>query len=332
MTKPRFLAALPLDPFMLSLLSVVALASFFPPQGAGIPFFAALANVVVGVLFFMHGAKLSREAIWAGILHWRLHLFIFAGTFILFPLAGTLLSPLLSPLVTKELYLGVIFLCLVPATVQSAISMTAIAKGNLPAAVCSASASTLFGILITPLLAFVFLPEAVVAQDQAFFMSFLSAIEKIAIQLFLPFLAGHLCRPLLAAWLHKNARWIARVDRSSILTIVYSAFGASVNQGLWQAMPLSSFLGLLLICVVILTVILLITTHGSRLLGFSKEDEITIVFCASKKSLSSGIPMANVLFASASVGAILLPLMLFHQIQLMVCAVLAQRYARRKTS
>ena len=72
------------------------------------------------------------------------------------------------------------------------------------------------------------------------------------------------------------------------------------------------------------------TTWTARRLGFSKADEITIVFCGSKKSMVSGIPMVKVLFASSAVGAIVLPLMLFHQMQLMVCAVLAQRYARRQ--
>ncbi len=46
--------------------------------------------------------------------------------------------------------------------------------------------------------------------------------------------------------------------------------------------------------------------------------------------MATGVPMAQVLFATSAVGTIILPLMIFHQIQLMVCAVLAQRYAQRE--
>lgn len=319
MSRPRFLP----DNFTLALIAVVVLASVLPASGALAHYVDLITTGIVSLLFFLHGAKLSREAIFAGIGHWKLHLWIFIATFVMFPVLGLVLRPLLSPLVTTEMYLGVLFLCTLPATVQSAIAFTSIARGNVPAAVCSASASTLLGILVTPILVSLILNKTAEGGDA------LQAVGKIALQLLLPFIVGHLMRPLIGSFLQRRSSIIKLVDQGSILFVVYAAFSASVISGLWQQTPIPSLMGLIVLCCILLAVVLFLTTWGARRLGFNKEDEITLVFCGSKKSMVSGIPMANVLFPAASIGAIVLPLMLFHQIQLMVCAVMAQRYARR---
>ena len=313
------------DNFTLALVATVTLASLLPASGAVGAFFEKATVGVVALLFFMHGAKLSREAVIAGIGHWRLHLLVVASTFVLFPVLGLVLRPVLQPLVTPELYTGVLFLCVLPATVQSAIAFTAVARGNMAAAICSASASTLLGIVITPLLVGVVLPQAsgTVQQDV------LGSIGRIMLQLMLPFVAGHLLRPWIGGFISRHAATLKYVDQGSVLLVVYTAFSAAVVGGLWRELPLPALAGLLVVCAVILGLALTATTWLARRLGFSKEDEITIVFCGSKKSLVSGVPMAKVLFPSEAAGAIVLPLMVFHQMQLMVCAVLAQRYARR---
>ena len=305
----------------------MALASVQPAAGGVARFFEGLTVAAVGLLFFLHGAKLSRQAIVAGLSHWRLHLVVVASTFVLFPLLGWALRPVLQPLVTPDLYLGVLFLCALPATVQSAIAFTAMARGNMPAAICSASASTLLGIVITPLLTGLLLSRTAAAQHDA-----LDSIGRIMLQLFVPFIAGHLLRPWIGGLTQRHAPVLKFVDQGAILLVVYTAFSAAVVEGLWRQMPLPALAGLLVVCAVILALALCFTTWLSRRLGFSKEDEVTIVFCGSKKSLASGVPMAKVLFAAHAVGAMVLPLMVFHQMQLMVCAVLAQRYARRLPS
>lgn len=320
MARSRFLP----DNFTLMLLTTVALASFLPVKGQVAHFFELLTTAAVALLFFLHGAKLSRDAVLAGIGHWRLHLLVFATTFILFPIVGVVLRPVLEPLVTPQLYTGVLYLCVLPATVQSAIAFTAMARGNMPAAICSASASTLLGIVVTPLLVKIVLPQAGEAQHDA-----LHSIGKIMVQLLLPFLAGHFLRPFIGDFVKKNAKVLKVVDQGSILLVVFTAFSAAVVAGIWRQLPLVALLGLMLVSAIILALVLVFTTFISRKLGFSKEDEITIVFCGSKKSLISGVPMAKVIFPSAEAGLIVLPLMIFHQLQLMVCAVLAQRYARR---
>ena len=323
MARSRFLP----DNFTLALLTTVALASVQPAAGGVARFFEGLTVAAVGLLFFLHGAKLSRQAIVAGLSHWRLHLVVVASTFVLFPLLGWALRPVLQPLVTPDLYLGVLFLCALPATVQSAIAFTAMARGNMPAAICSASASTLLGIVITPLLTGLLLSRTAAAQHDA-----LESIGRIMLQLFVPFMAGHLLRPWIGGLTQRQAPVLKFVDQGAILLVVYTAFSAAVVEGLWRQMPLPALAGLLVVCAVILALALCFTTWLSRRLGFSKEDEVTIVFCGSKKSLASGVPMAKVLFAAHAVGAMVLPLMVFHQMQLMVCAVLAQRYARRLPS
>ena len=312
------------DNFTLALLGTVALASILPATGS---MGALLEHATVGVvalLFFMHGAKLSRQAVLAGIGHWRLHLLVVGCTFALFPLLGLALQPVLAPLVTPELYVGVLFLCVLPATVQSAIAFTAVAGGNMAAAVCSASASTLLGIFITPVLVSVVLPQAGSAGQDV-----LAGILRIMVQLMLPFASGHLLRPWIGGFMGRHAAALKYVDQGSVLLVVYTAFSAAVAGGLWQLLPLPALAGLLVVCAVILGLALTFTTWLSRRLGFAREDEITIVFCGSKKSLVSGVPIAKVLFDSEAAGAIVLPLMVFHQMQLMVCAVLAQRYARQ---
>ena len=319
MARSRFLP----DNFTLALVTTVALATVLPASGQTAVYFGWLTTFAIGLLFFMHGAKLSSEAVLAGMGHWRLHLLVFSCTFLMFPVLGLILKPILSPLVTPALYTGVLYLCVLPATVQSAIAFTSLARGNIPAAICSASASTLLGVFVTPLLVGVLLSTGGSSSSS------LSAIGQILLQLMAPFVVGHLMRPLIGKWVKRHAKSLTLVDRSSVLLVVYTAFSAAVIEGLWKQVPLTALAGLVGVLAILLALALTITTFSARKLGFNKEDEITIVFCGSKKSLASGIPMAHVLFAAPAVGAIVLPLMLFHQMQLMVCAVLAQRYARR---
>ena len=311
------------DNFTLTLLAVVLTATLLPASGQIATVFDWITNLAIALLFFLHGAKLSREAILAGAGHWRLHLLVFSCTFILFPLLGLALKPALEPLLGKDLYLGMLYLCALPATVQSAIAFTSLARGNIPAAICSAAASSLLGIFLTPLLV-AFLMG--VHGDNG---SILDAIGKISLQLLLPFILGQIAQRWIGGWVSKNRNWLKYVDQSSILLVVYTAFSAAVIGGLWQQVPLLTLLAVILACCVLLALALLLTHLFGKWLGFNLEDRITILFCGSKKSLATGVPMAQVLFAGSSIGVLILPLMLFHQIQLMVCAVLAQHYARR---
>lgn len=319
MVRPRFLP----DNFTLLLVTTVLIASLLPCKGEAAKAFNVVTTISIGLLFFFHGAKLSREAVLEGAMHWRLHLTVLAFSFGLFPVLGLLFKPIFLPLVTPDLYLGILFLCTLPSTVQSSIAFTSVARGNVPAAVCSASASNLIGIFLTPVLA-----GLVVLSHGQRHGSF-GSIINIVLQLLLPFVAGQIARRWIGGWVDSHKAILKFVDQGSILLVVYTAFSEAVVQGLWGQLPAVSLVGLLVVLLALLFAMLAIATFLSRRLGFNKEDEITIVFCGSKKSLASGVPMANVLFASQTVGMVVLPLMLFHQIQLMVCALLAKRYAER---
>ncbi|MFS2201945.1 bile acid:sodium symporter family protein [Pseudomonas sp. Pseusp3] len=322
MTRPRLLP----DNFTLTLIGVVTLASLLPASGQVAVGFGWLTNIAIALLFFLHGAKLSRESIIAGAGHWRLHLLVFSLTFVVFPLLGLALKPLLSPLIGKDLYMGMLYLCALPATVQSAIAFTSLARGNIPAAICSAAASSLFGIFLTPLLVTLLL------NVHGEGSSTLDAILKISVQLLLPFIAGQIARRWIGNWVARNKSWLKFVDQGSILLVVYGAFSEAVIEGLWHQIPLLDLLGLVVACCVVLGLVLVASTVLGKAFGFNQEDRITILFCGSKKSLATGVPMAQVLFAGSTIGVLILPLMLFHQIQLMVCAVLAQRFANRPES
>lgn len=311
------------DNFTLALAGTVILASVLPASGQLAVILEKVTSGVIVLLFFLHGSKLSRPAILAGIGHWRLHLLVTATTFIVFPILGLLLKPLLGHVLPNELLMGVLFMCTLPATVQSAIALTGLARGNIPAAVCSASGSTLMGIVITPLLVGLLMSQSSSAGDP------IEAMSKIAMQLLLPFVVGHLMRPWTTGLMQRLGGRIKIVDQGSILLVVYAAFSGAVVAGLWQQMPLTALITLFAVCAFILACSMTWCVWASRRFGFSSADEATILFCGAQKSLVSGIPMAKVLFSAAAFGPMVLPVMLFHPMQLMVSAVLAARYGRK---
>jgi sodium/bile acid cotransporter 7 len=307
------------DSFTLAIVAAVALSLALPCSGENARWVAIGSEVAIALLFFLQGARLSRQAVLAGILHWRLHLIIMTATFVVFPLLGLALSPLSGWLLTPSLYIGVVFLCTLPSTVQASVVFTSIAGGNVAAALCAASLSSMIGMVLTPLLVGLLL--------QTHGAGSLNGLGSIALHLLLPFLAGQLLQSRISGWMKRHDRVVRLVDRGSVLLMVYGAFSAATLSGMWSRVPVSSLLVLAVVDAALLAAMLGGTGFAARRLGLSREDEIAIVFCGSKKSLVTGIPMANALFAGASVGFVVLPLMIFHQLQLMACATLARRYA-----
>jgi sodium/bile acid cotransporter 7 len=315
---------LKIDKFLVALLAVVLIASLAPARGEAVQYLSVLTSVAIGLLFFLHGARLSRAAVLEGIGAWRVHLTVLGATFVMFPILGLFAQRLADVWLPPTIGAGVLLLCLMPSTVQSSIAFTAMSKGNISAAVCSAALSNVLGVVLTPLLV-----SVLFARHGG---EVTGGIFKIIAQLLIPFVAGHLMRPLLLNLLDRDKTLLARFDRGVILLVVYTAFSAAVMEGLWQRYSLGDLAWTAAIGAAILAIALIGTTAGARLLGFSLPDEVAIVFCGSKKSLASGVPIAGALFPAALVGPMILPLMLFHQMQLMACAVLAERYARRQAT
>jgi sodium/bile acid cotransporter 7 len=308
-----------IDKFLAAILLTVAFAAVMPARGQAATAVSLVADAAIVLLFFLHGAKLSPEEALVDARHWRLHIMVFLGTFALFPLLGMSARFLAPNFLPAPLWAGLILLTALPSTVQASIVFTSVAGGNVPAAMCSATASSLVGVVLTPLIA------GLLLSSHGLDIS-LHSILSIVVQLMLPFAAGQILRPWIATYLMRHPRVLGSVDYGSILILVYAAFSHGVVDGIWHQIGAGDLFKVALIDIVLLAAVMTILTFGSRQLGFSRPDEITIVFCGSKKSLVNGLPIAALLFAGHA-GLVIIPLMLFHQIQLMVCASLARYYA-----
>jgi sodium/bile acid cotransporter 7 len=309
-----------LDPFILGLLATVLIASLLPARGLTADYLAWATKIFIGILFFLYGSRLSPREALDGLRQWRLHGVILGTTFVIFPLLGLACRAFVPWAVPPQLYVGIVFLSVLPSTVQSSIAFTSIARGNVAAAICSASFSNLLGIVLTPILVAVLLGStgAGFSWDSVF---------AIALQLLAPFALGQLLRRWTVSWIMTRHRMLRVFDRGSILLVVYSAFSASVVEGLWTSVSITELLVLVGISFGLLGIVLGVTVLLGRVLHFSRGDRLALLFCGSKKSLATGVPMASVLFSASTVGYIVLPVMLFHQIQLIVCALIARRAA-----
>jgi len=303
---------------------MVILASFVPVSGQAAEVFSSITTIAIAILFFLHGAKLSREAVVEGLMHWKLHTLVFAFTFALFPIIGLLAKPVLVPLLGQELYWGFLFMCFLPSTVQSSIAFTSVAQGNVAGAVCSASFSNIVGMFITPILETFF----ILGQSQHGFDP-TSSIMQITLLLLVPFILGQILRPWVFPQMKKMPEIVKFFDQGSILMVVYGAFSSAVVAGLWHQVSLTTLLLLIIACSVLLTLVMLLALFVPRWIGFDKADQKTIFFCGSKKTLASGVPMAQILFIGQPIGMIVLPIMIFHQIQLMVCGIVANMWSKQ---
>lgn len=298
----------------------VVLALIFPADGTFADVMDWVVKIVIGVLFFLYGARLSTREALNGLMHWRLHLLILAFTFLLFPLIGLALMPL-QHAIGEDLYQGILFLCLVPSTVQSSVNFTSIAKGNVPGAIISASASNLIGVFVTPVLVLLLMSSAGggLTIDTSVF-------HDIALQLLAPFIVGQIARAVVpAVQTFAKAKPTSYVDKISIGLVVYVAFSEGIVTGVWSSVSWVAIVGIIIGSVVLVWIMLTVTSWVARKLGFNYADQVAIQFCGTKKSLASGLPMATVMF-SGGAGLIIVPLMIFHQVQLMMCSVRAAKY------
>ncbi|WP_328836218.1 bile acid:sodium symporter family protein [Streptomyces europaeiscabiei] len=319
MKRLKWPSWMPIDPYILLLLGTVGVAALLPARGTAAEVASGASTAAIAFLFFLYGARLSTREALDGLKHWRLHLTVLVCTFVVFPLLGLAARGLEPVFFSHSLYTGLLFLTLVPSTIQSSIAFTSMARGNVPAAICAGSFSSLAGIVITPLLA-----AALLGGSAGGFSA--DSLLKIVLQLLVPFLAGQLARRWIGEFITRHKRILGLVDRSSILLVVYVAFSEGMVRGIWSQVSPLRLGGLLVVEAVLLAVMLLLTWYGAKALRFDRADRIAIQFAGSKKSLASGLPMASVLFGPEASLAVL-PLMLFHQMQLMVCAVIAKRRA-----
>jgi sodium/bile acid cotransporter 7 len=253
-------------------------SDFFPVSGQVAHYFNILTTVAIAILFFLHGAKLSREAVVQGMLHWKMHALVFAFTFVIFPVIGLLAKPVLEPLLGQQLYWGFLFMCFLPSTVQSSIAFTSIAKGNVAGAVCSASFSNIIGMFITPILVSYF----ILGQSQHGFDP-TQSIVQITLLLLVPFVLGQLLRPYVFPYMIKLPSLVKAFDQGSILMVVYGAFSSAVVAGLWHQISGLALLYLVLACSVLLTIVMLLALYLPKWLGLIRQIKLRFSFVALKK-------------------------------------------------
>ncbi|MFT6426871.1 MAG: sodium/bile acid cotransporter 7, partial [Brevundimonas sp.] len=269
---PRFLSRMPIDGYLLALIGMVILAALFPASGQAAVVMDGVVKAAIALLFFLYGARMSPAAIGAGLLHWRLQGTVFLSTFLLFPLLGLGLVFLMRGSLQPDLLTGMLYLCLLPSTVQSSIAFTSIAGGNVAGALTSASLSNLLGVIVTPLLVALLIGGANGGIH-------LQSILDIGLQILAPFAVGQLCRPLLKDWLTRHAKLTGLVDRGSILLIVYAAFSEGVVAGVWSQVAPLDLAKVIGLNIALLAIVLALTLFAGRALKFDRPDRIVILFC-----------------------------------------------------
>ncbi len=309
------------DPFLLLLVTAAVVATVLPATGAGFEALRIASMIGIGLLFFLYGARLSAAETLHSLRNWRLQGTILSVTFVFFPLLGLLTRAVPDRALSPDLAAGLLLLTLVPSTVQGCVVYTRMAGGNVAAAVVSASTSNLLGVFVTPLLVALLMGASATVDG--------GSVLRIVAQLLAPFVLGQLLRPVVGGWVQRHDTGLKRFDRSTILLIVYVAFSEGATAGIWSAAPAGAFAVAAVLCVLLLTAGFAWTTLLGRVLRFERGDRIALLFCGSNKSLASGLPMASVLFAGDDVALLILPLMVFHQLQLVAGSVIATRIARR---
>jgi sodium/bile acid cotransporter 7 len=317
------------DWFLIGMIGAVVVASIAPNVGrsGGVLHVDTISDWGIFTIFFLHGIALSTERLKQGLARWPVHLVVQSFTFVVFPLIGFVLALTGGRWLPHDLMLGFIYLCVLPSTVSSSVAMTSLARGNVAASIFNATLSTLIGVFLTPLWVSLLIGQSGGGGSLG------AMIAKVATLLLLPFGIGQLLRPLAGAWFARWKPWTNVIDRCVILLLVFGAFSDSVADGLWTHHGIGLIGITLAVAAAILAFVLWLSGKAARKCGFNVDDEITTVFCGSKKTLASGVPMARLIFGSSpALGVIVLPLMFYHQLQLFVCSIMAQRYARRVTS
>jgi solute carrier family 10 (sodium/bile acid cotransporter), member 7 len=319
----RILEKLYIDGFIVAMLGAVALGWLLPMSGDSGEILSWITKLAIGLLFLMYGARLSTAEVWSGLRNWRLHLTTLALTYVIYPLLGVAFAATFGRFLPSDLAIGIVFLTLVPATVQSCIAYTGIAHGNVPAAVVAASTSSMLGVFLTPLLAAMILTSSSHVRLDA------RGVVSIVAQLLLPFVVGQLLHFRVGGFMRRNSAILRRADRSFVLLVVFSAFSTGTAAGIWGALSLARFALLIVVSLLLLLIALALTSLSGKLLGFSRADQIVILFVGTSKSITAGLPIAAVLFPGEKTALIIVPLMIYHQVKLIACAVIAQRLSRQ---
>lgn len=315
-----------LNTFFFLLIGMIFLAKLFPDWGTAdspLPL-KTITGAGISFIFFFYGVKLSPQKLWEGLANWKLHLVVQATTFLIFPLVVLVLYTFFGE-EGSYLWLGTFYLAALPSTVSSSVVMVSIAGGNLPAAIFNASISSMVGIFITPVWMDILLPETSVSFDLT------DTFIKLSLQVLFPVIIGLMLHHRLIGFVNKYQNTLKNFDQGIILLIVFTAFAESFAENMFSGHSTWQLLGLSVLMLAFFGLMLSLMYFISVGFRFSREDTITVMFCGSKKSLVQGAVMGRVMFPDPVVfGVILLPLMIYHALQLMAGSALAQGMGEKK--
>ena len=312
-----------IDNYMLLLLVTMCVALIIPAEGVFADVLTYIVYVAVALLFFLYGAKLDTQSVRQGIANWRVQILTFSATYVILPIIGVATAYAVSPWLGSITAFGFIFLAVLPSTVQSSIAFTSLSGGNVPAAICAASFSNLIGVALTPALLALIMSRSGIGID-------INAVLKIVLQILLPFIVGQFMRPLIGSFVQRHRSATLVVDRGAILLIVYSAFSASTVSGLWENIPLCTLFIIITAVAGYLSLSLISMVALAQLFRLSEPDQLVLLFCGSTKSLATGLPIATALFPAENIGGTVLPLMVYHMGQLLVCAFISQHKQKKQ--
>ncbi|BAE50465.1 bile acid:sodium symporter family protein [Paramagnetospirillum magneticum] len=319
----KLLARVGIDGFLLGLIVMVGLAWLLPDFGKSGGYLAmdAITGYGVALVFLLYGLTLPPERMKAGLVNWRLHLLVQISTFGLFPVLAWGAALAFGGKIDPDLMLGFFFLAALPSTISSSVAMTSIARGNVAGAIFNATLSSLLGVVLTPLWVNWYLSSSGASLDLG------RVLLKIVLLVLLPIILGQVLRPWVRGWIEHNTKWLKSLDRIIILLIVFNSFSDSVAEGVWAGHGGGFVAQAVGGAAVLFAFVFILLRLTCRALGFNREDLIAGVFCGTKKSLATGVPMAKIMFgASPALGLIIAPTILYHLIQLVAAGIIARRW------
>lgn len=320
--RPRLFQTLRgwVDPLVVLIVAVLLLGLFLPAQGGFADVLATVRTCAIVLLFFLYGARMPTREVLDGLRNWRLQGSMLAATYVLLPVLGLLVQLLPDAVLAPDLRRGVLYLSLLPSTVQSSVVFTSVARGNVAAAITGATISNVSGIVLTPL--FVGVLMTATSGEHG------GSLSGILLQLLLPFAVGQVVQPWIGGWVRRHARLTRLTDRGTILLVAYTSVSQASVSGAWDHVTAVAIVVLVAVCAVVLAVVLAVSWWGGARLGLDRADRAALLMVGSTKSLATGLPMAAVLFTPVVAASVALPVIVFHQLQLATCAVVARRVAR----
>ncbi len=309
------------DRFVLMLIATLALAWVFPVRGNILAVMQDAMFAGIFLLFFLHGLRLPRREVANAARGWRVQAAMLLYSFGVMPIAGWALAQLAAPALPAILAAGIIYLSVLPSTVQSAVSYSSIGGGNVAASVVGAAISNLAAILLTPMLVILLIGGVggIAASS--------SIVIKIATMLLLPFAMGQAAQHWLGAWAVKQKALLSLFDRGVILLAVYIAFAGAVASGVLMQVSGEAMIALGLTIAIMLSAAFGGAMLLGIMLGLARKDLISLLFAGAHKSIAAGAPMAALLFGEQA-GLIILPAILYHMAQLIVSAPIAAKLSK----